>query len=461
VENININTVVENREQGKTGEWLADYQIRKKDGKLIWMADHSYPWYDEAGNVIGSIGILSDITERKNAEEEITRAKEKAEDMNRLKSNFLANMSHELRTPLIGILGFADILREDLINDPREEFAQIILDSGNRLKETLNLILDLSKIESKAIDMNLEDVELTGYIPGLVKVFEKSAEQKNIKVEIIPAKELLFCNLDKSLLDSIINNLMNNAVKYTQLGKITVSINKTTFKGQANAEIQVADTGIGISEDNLTIIFDPFRQGSEGLNRKFEGTGLGLTLVKKYVEQMNGSISVESKVGVGTNFVVRFPIVKSELKKNEKTNGENKAMNNLTDSESVGQPLILYVEDDDISQKVIGTIVSNLYKIEFAENGESAIELAKKKKYDIILMDINLHGKLNGLETTKEIKKISEYKNTPIIAVTAYAMVGDKEKILLEGCTHYISKPFARSELLSLLKDVLNNYDVK
>jgi len=455
VENININTVVENREQGKTGEWLADYQIRKKDGKLIWVADHSYPWYDETGNVIGSIGILSDITERKNAEEEITRAKEKAEEMNRLKSSFLSNMSHELRTPLIGILGFADVLKEEVQDEQCKEYANIIFDSGIRLKDTLDLILDLSKIESNLVELNLEEVEVTGYIPTLVKVFEKSAKIKGLELEIILCKEYLFCKLDKVLFDSIINNLMNNAVKYTQKGKVTVEIKMITEKEKVKVEIQIKDTGIGISQENLAIVFDPFRQVSEGWNRNFEGTGLGLTLVKKYAEQMNGSVIVESKVGIGSKFKIHFPIVKSELKKHEQEVIESKSINRIMETVIAVKPLILYVEDDEISQKVIGTIVSNLYKIEFVENGESAIELAKKKKYDIILMDINLRGKLNGLETTKEIKKISEYKNTPIIAVTAYAMAGDKEKILAEGCTHYISKPFVKIEFLSLLNEVL------
>ncbi|RJP64965.1 MAG: PAS domain S-box protein [Ignavibacteriales bacterium] len=456
VENVNIDLIVENRELGKTGEWQADYQVKTKDGRLIWLSDHSYPWYNDSGEVIGSIGVLGNITERKKAEEEIIRAKEKAEEMNKLKSNFLANMSHELRTPLIGILGFADMLREDLINDPREEYAQIIFDSGQRLKDTLNLILDLSKIESKGLEMNPEDIEITKYIPDLVKVFQKAAEQKNIELILTPSTELLHCKLDKVLLDSIINNLMNNAIKYTQKGSITVSVEKSSEPDKNTAEIQIADTGIGISKDNLAIIFEPFRQVSEGLNRRFEGTGLGLTLVKKYVEQMNGSISVKSEPGAGSTFTITFPVIKLSHRKTEQSAGGNKIMETLNEPEGKNKIRILYVEDDFVSQKVINSLIGKIYNLDFSSDGETALEMVRKEKYDIILMDINLRSNLNGLVVTKEIKKIKEYVNTPIIAVTAYAMIGDKEKILTEGCTHYISKPFSKNEILTLLDEVLN-----
>ncbi|MCX6150057.1 MAG: PAS domain S-box protein [Ignavibacteriales bacterium] len=457
VENVNIDLVVEDRQKGMTGEWQADYQLRTKAGKLIWLSDHSFPWNDEAGNLIGSIGILIDITERKLAEDEIINAKEKAEEMNRLKSSFLANMSHELRTPLIGILGYAEILQTQLDDVELKEQASIIFDSGTRLKDTLNLILDLSKIEAESLAVNLEEIELTSYIPNLVKVFEKSAEAKGIELKVITGEELLFSNLDKVLLDSINNNLVNNAIKYTHQGKVTVEINKIIDKEKLYAELLVADSGIGIEEENLVIIFEPFRQASEGWGRSYEGTGLGLTLVKKYVESLKGTISVESKVGVGSTFKVRFPITKSEFRKSEKADIGTKEGNYVIETERNNKPLILYVEDDIVSQQVIKAMVSNFYRIEYIDEGEAAVELVKQKKYDIILMDINLKGKLNGLETAKEIKKIEGYESISIIAVTAYAMAGDKEKLLSGGCTHYISKPFSKDEFLSLLSEGLNH----
>ncbi len=459
-ENMIVDITGASNEQDKTREWHADYEIKTKDGESVWLSDHSYPWQDKSRNSIGSFGILSDITERKRAEEEIIHAKEKAEEMNRLKSSFLANMSHELRTPLIGILGFADFLQEELEDEIHKDFAKLIFDSGSRLKETLNLILDLSKIEANALDTNIEQIELTKYIPDLVRIFQKSIEQKNIKLEIRCSQELLYCKLDKSLLNSIINNLMNNAVKYTQKGIIMVQIVKINDSKTPTAEITITDTGIGISTENLKIIFDPFRQVSEGLSRKFEGTGLGLTLVKKYVEQMDGTVSVESEIGVGTKFKIVFPLIKSASVIKEHPSERYIANNRFVERKMKEKPTVLYVEDDQISQKVVDSMVGNLYSIDYALDGETAIELVKKKKYEAILMDINLTGGINGLETTHEIKKLKGYEHIPIIAVTAYAMIGDKEKILSEGCTHYISKPFTNYEMQSLLKECLNEYAV-
>jgi len=439
------------------GVYSIESRLRRADGVYNWFLVRGVPMLDANGTILKWFGTCTDINEIKYAEQELILAKDKAEEMNRLKSSFLSNMSHELRTPLIGILGFAELLKEELTDEDFKVQANIILESGNRLKETLDLILDLSKIEAESLMVNSELIDLTSYIPNLVKVFEKSAEVKGLELKVITGEELLFSNLDKVLLNSIVNNLVNNAIKYTQQGKVTIEINKIFNNEKRNVELKVKDTGIGIAEENLEIIFEPFRQASEGWNRNFEGTGLGLTLVKKYVESMNGLISVESKVGIGSTFKVQFPLTKILFKESVQAEITTKGETIKIEPEKVNKPLILYVEDDIVSQKVIKMIVEKFYKIEFITNGEDAVELAKTKKYDLILMDINLSGKLNGLETTQIIKKIEGYEDTPIIAVTAYAMDGDKEKILNGGCTHYISKPFAANDFLSLLSEVLES----
>lgn len=451
-ENTSFDSIAKNMEQNKTVEWKADYQIKTKSGKLIWVSDRSFPWKDDTGKVIGSKGILSNITERKQSEEEIIKAKESAENISRLKSSFLDNMSHELRTPLIGILGFAEILQDELTDENLKNHAKLIFESGIRLQDTLNHILDLSKLEAENLKMNLEEIELTSYISNLAKVFEISAEAAGIELKVITGDELLFSFLDKALLNSIINNLISNAVKFTKKGYVKIGFKKTVENKKENVEILVKDTGIGIAKDNLAIIFEPFRQVSEGLDRIFQGSGLGLTLVKKYVERMSGTITVESKVGAGSTFKIRFPITKSEIKKAGGSESKEIAVEPGTGK----KPSVLFVEDDVISQKLIKTIIDKIYDIEFTGQGEDAIKMAGKKKYDIILMDINLTGRLNGFETTHEIKKIKGYEKTPIIAVTAYAKIGDKEKILQEGLTHYISKPFLKNEFLSLLNKALN-----
>jgi PAS domain S-box-containing protein len=439
----------------------AEYRFLLNDGTIAWVMGQAIPEKNMNDEIIGYVGTITDITELKHTEEELIRARDKAEEMNKLKSNFLANMSHELRTPLVGIIGLSQVLNEELKDGDCRRYSKLILESGIRLRDTLNLILDLSKIESETLQLNLEEIEMTEYVSSLARVFEKTAEAKKIKLIINSDSELLFSNLDKILLNSVINNLMNNAIKYTFEGFVTLNIKKIMEEEQY-VEISIRDSGIGIAEKNLSIIFEPFRQISEGWNRNFEGTGLGLTIVKEYVDKMNGSIMVESKVGVGSTFKVRFPLVRTKMSDQarlhivkETAKDISESLRNVLEKSKDTKPLVLYVEDDNISQKVIETILGKEYKVESVDDCNQVIELVKKKYYDIILMDINLKGKLSGLDLTKEIRKLDEYENTPIVAITAYAMVGDKEKMLNGGCTHYLSKPFSKNDLLILMNEIL------
>ncbi|RPI71352.1 MAG: response regulator, partial [Ignavibacteriales bacterium] len=217
-----------------------------------------------------------------------------------------------------------------------------------------------------------------------------------------------------------------------------------------------SDTGIGIPKNNLNIIFDPFRQLSEGLSRNFEGAGLGLTVAKKFVEMMNGSIEVESEFGKGSTFLIKFPIFRrTELQ--PLTMDAKNMKNNITEEHKEPQPLqILLVEDDQSNAGVIKFFLESTYAIDSVFRGEDAIEKAASKKYDAVLMDIDLGTGMSGLEAAKKIKKIAGYEGTPIIAVTALAMRGDKEKFLTEGCTHYISKPFKKEDLTRIIKEAIS-----
>ncbi|RJP64966.1 MAG: response regulator [Ignavibacteriales bacterium] len=442
----------------------AEYRFVLNDGTIAWVMGQAIPEKNMKNEIVGYVGTITDITELKRTEEELIRARDKAEEMNKLKSNFLANMSHELRTPLVGIIGLSQVLNEELNDSDGKRYSKLILESGIRLRDTLNLILDLSKIESETLQLYPEEIEMTEYVSSLARVFEKTAEAKKIKLTIKSEDELLFANLDKVLLNSVINNLMNNAIKYTFEGFVNVDIKKIIEDGQY-IEISIRDSGIGIAEKNLSVIFEPFRQISEGWNRNFEGTGLGLTIVKEYLNKMSGSIIVESQIGVGSTFKVRFPLVRTKMSDNSRIEivnetawNVNKSVKNVLEKSKTNKPLVLYVEDDNISQKVIETILEKKFTVESIDDCDQVIGLVKNKHFDLILMDINLKGKLNGLDLAKEIKKFDEYASTPIIAITAYAMVGDKEKMLDGGCTHYLSKPFSRNELIELLDEIIINH---
>lgn len=280
--------------------------IKNKDGKEI-PVELSASTIEFEGEVIIQ-SIIRDITERKNFEAELIKAKDKAEESSRVKSFFLAQMSHELRTPMVGILGYASLLAERLEDEELKNFSESMIRSGRRLMETLNSILDLSKIESENLELQPEVFYLDKAAETPVNLFSKAAAEKQLFLKLNVKENDLPVELDLKLFEQILNNLVNNAVKYTKHGGITVEIDRETIDNKAWGVIRVIDTGIGIPEESKKIIFEPFRQVSEGISRQFEGTGLGLTITKKYVDAMSGRISLESKIDEGSVFTVKFPL---------------------------------------------------------------------------------------------------------------------------------------------------------
>lgn len=384
--------------------------------------------------------IGRDITDRKIVEEETLRAKEKAEEMNRLKTNFLANMSHELRTPLVGILGFADLLNSELENSDHKEMSETILKSGERLLSTLSNILNLSKIESGKTEVVLKKTNVHAILKSTAHLFSAAAKFKGIEIEyqLLPGE--LYLEVDENLISEVFNNLINNAIKFTDSGKITLRT-RVIPEDSNKISIEVSDTGIGISQEHIGYIFEEFRQISEGFSRSFEGTGLGLTITKKFVELMNGTIRVDSEINKGTTFILEFP----DYNKFGKSGS-----NELTTIFST-KKRTLVVEDDEISKKFITACIQDFCDIDLANDGHHAIKLASENNYDLVLMDINLGRSIDGLDTTKEIRKMQNYKETPIVAVTAYAREEDKQEFLKGGCSHYLSKPYTRNDIRQLL----------
>ncbi len=266
---------------------------------------YKIPKFNKDGSRKGLAVIGRDITNLIKTQEELVKAKERAEELNKAKSYFFANMSHELRTPLVGILGFAELLADELEDNPElAKMAKLITNSANRLKETLNLILSMSKLEAGKLDIKLSQKDIVPIVKNSFSLFEQSCRNKGLNYELETPDTEVICTIDGNLLQNVIDNLINNAIKFTSNGGVTVKV----YVENSLAKIDVIDTGIGIPDESQSIIWEDFRQVSEGLNRSFEGTGLGLTIVKKFTELMNGKVYLESKVGIGSKFTIELPM---------------------------------------------------------------------------------------------------------------------------------------------------------
>lgn len=449
----------ENMEKLKQG-LIRSFSMEKRythgDGSIVWVNLTVSPMWQPGERPTSHIGIIEDITSRKLAETQMLSAKEKAEEMSRLKSSFLANMSHELRTPLMGILGYSEVLGLDAKDDVTLMIANVIHDSGKRLLETLNLILDLSRIEAGKLPMRMRKTDVVEVIRETCKLFETTAQKKEISLSFTSDVDSLILLLDERMLREILVNLVNNGLKYTASGSVKVHAEKIDTNAGKEVHIAVSDSGIGIAPENIEFIFDEFRQVSEGLGRTFEGTGLGLTITKRFVDKLNGRITVESTPGVGSTFHIYLPMDNVYDRK-----PEGKPIAEMADhiieklKKLERMPEVLYVEDDPIAVDLVSRNLFNICKIESAFNALEGIAKAEAKKYDAILMDINLGKGMDGVQATRKVRTLEQHRTTPIVAITAFAMTGDKEEFLNAGCTHYISKPFRRDELFSVMKEAL------
>ncbi len=399
--------------------------------------------------------LTTEIENRKIIEKELIQAKEKAEESSRLKSNFLANMSHEFRTPMNGILGMASILQESTsTNYEQNKMINGIITSGQRLMSTLDAVLTLADLEAYKSNNQKQYVNISEGINKIVPVYYKKAADKGLSFTVTIKDDSLSVDCLKKNVMGIVINLLDNAVKFTDNGFVSLIVEPKEIGENLFARITVSDSGIGIAPEHQKIIFNDFRQASEGFSRHYEGSGLGLSIVKKTVDLLNGTINIVSDKGKGSSFIVSLPAQKkSKSSDKSKVTGENimKTVNPAI------KPKGLLVEDNYINQQTVEMYLRDFCDLDYARNGLAAIKMSKENKYDFILMDINLSSGMNGVEATREIRKMSKYKDIPIIAVTGYTMESDKENFLSEGLTHFLPKPFLKNEIVSLLTGIFSN----
>lgn len=435
-------------------EWRGEFHNKKKNGELFWESASISSIKNRFGEITNFLAVKEDITKKKEMEIELNLALEREAESSRLKSTLLANMSHELRTPMNGIIGFTQLLEEEIEDQNQKQMLHNIQESSKRLMSTLNTILDLSELESDKSTLRFENILVPGELIYILKPYEIKAGSKNLALTYEFDKEsCVFA--DATILEKILINLVDNAIKFTFNGGIKIYVEDLiSDDGKLYTAINVEDTGIGIADEDMDLIFKEFRQASEGYNRSFEGSGLGLTLGRKMANLIGGDITVKSKIGKGSCFSLLLPPGKAE----EKSHVKEKSISPLHSHKPLRTPPhILLVEDNEINNDVVKLYLQGNYVIEFAVNGEEAIRKAKEKQYDVILMDINLGAGMNGVETTKELRKLESYKNIPIVALTGYAMRKDKEKFLSEGMTHYLAKPFDQESISALMSDIFVN----
>ncbi len=400
-----------------------------------------------------AVGIIRDISIRKKAETEMLKAKKHAQDMNQMKTNFLSTVSHELRTPLGGILGYSELLQDCLENEDNIESARIIFESSQRLLNTVSLIIDLAALDANKVLVKRRPENIIDIIKNVCDSYLPEATEKklylNQNINVInPVAEI-----DSILLTQALNNLINNAIKFTKHGGITIKLSETKVNTIDCFVVSIADTGIGISKENIPIIYHEFRQVSEGYSREFEGLGLGLYITNKYINLLGGHIEVKSTQSKGSEFIIYFPkkegvFLPEPIQKDKVAKVPAKADENT-------KPKILYVEDDINHQKFVELFLKNNYEITIVADGQKAINAVTQNMYDLILMDINLGVGMDGLEVVKKIREIPSYKDVPIVAVTANALVSQKNTFLNNGCSHYLAKPFRKRMLLDFIEKAL------
>jgi PAS domain S-box-containing protein len=427
-------------------EWKGEFHNKKKTGQLYWESVSISPILDEFGEMTHYLAVKEDITERRKLNSDLIEAKVRAEASDKLKTAFLNNISHEVRTPLNGILGFSEfVLQPDLQQEEKDSYLEILNESSERLVNTITNYMDISVIVSGNIIVKSKPVDLMLILENIYEKFLPKCKTKNLDfIKQFPSDTKSPLISDEGLLEKVLFHLLDNAIKFTIKGSITFGGHYTN----GEIELFVQDTGSGIDLEAQSSVFQIFMQEDVANTRGYEGSGLGLSIAKGFVELMGGRIRMESKKSKGSTFYVTLP---SESGTDSKTEATVITKNKTIKSET---SVILIAEDDESNSSLCQMILKkNDFNYLLAFNGKEALELClTHPEISLVLMDIKMPV-MDGLEATRKIKEFR--KNLPIIGVTAFAMTGDKEKVLEAGCDQYLSKPVKSDLLLSVINKQL------
>ncbi len=442
--------------QRQISEYSQTYRMRHASGFWIWIHSRGKAIFNANGEAVRFVGAHTDITHLKESQERLQQEKEAAEQANRAKSDFLAHMSHEIRTPLTAITGISEILEktQDHFDAKHQKLIKTLNTSTSSLKDLINDILDFSKIESGELELTEGTFLLDTLFEQVISIMMVKAQEKKLAFvfNYAPLKGVRFYG-DASRLRQILINLIGNALKFSDKGSVTVDARRVEHNGTGILEIAVADTGIGIAADKFDIIFERFKQADSSVSRKYGGTGLGLPISKNLALMMGGDIALESEPGKGSVFTLSIPFrlsldedgpdAASDRMVAEKLNDQIRAA--MSDKSKV-----LLVEDYEGNIVVIGYILDDLkLSYDVARTGVEALNFWKHRHYDVILMDVQM-PEMDGLTASTQIRAVEAEKGltrTPIIGMTAHALVADKDKCIAAGMDAYLPKPIIEADL--------------
>jgi PAS domain S-box-containing protein len=424
-------------------------RFREKSGSSFPVEFSATPIFDR-GVRTGSVVTFNDISHRKRIEEELIFAKDSAEQANRAKSDFLATMSHEIRTPLNSIMGFLDLISPDKLDETQREYVSIALSNTKNLVTIINDILDLSKIEKGKLELESIPFDPVAKLSPVVRLFDAKAREKKITL-IFSHDNPPVCEGDSLRIGQIITNLIGNAVKFTpEGGTIFVGLKTNTVNDNAEITVEVKDTGIGIHKDHLKKVFESFTQSDSSISRKYGGTGLGLSISSRLVAMMGGSLNVESEPGKGTRFffTIMLPVSDSVVVFEKDSVMSRMPFFNLK---------ALVAEDTPDSSKLISIMLERIgITSDLVSDGAFALEKIKSEHYDIVFMDGNMPD-MDGVSASREIRayeSLNKKKRTPIVALSAKALLGDQREFMHAGADAFVIKPVTMSELVRAVSGI-------